>query len=169
MKAQLIASCKAFKTAQAAQWAADEAAGVEATKAPLQAEEISNIDVSDASTELSSLRNVTVDLIDQLAQSNPTPAPFDGWRDGGGSKLSGRWNLLFTTGADATFRPSKDKGTATTFQVSAATANHQPPPPPPPPPPPLPPPPPAARRASSQWRRTGNRSRCLRAPPAWRR
>lgn len=89
---------------------------MEATKAPLQAEEISNIDVSDASTELSSLRNVTVDLIDQLAQSNPTPAPFDGWRDGGGSKLSGRWNLLFTTGADATFRPSKDKGTATTFQ-----------------------------------------------------
>jgi hypothetical protein len=80
------------------------------------AHRIANIDVSSGSTTLSTLRNATVDLITELAERNPTPAPFAGWRGGGGSKLSGRWKLLFTTGADATFRPSKDKGSASTYQ-----------------------------------------------------
>ena len=39
------------------------------------------------------------------------------WRErGGGCKLDGSWKLLFTTGADATFRPSKDKGSVSTYQ-----------------------------------------------------
>ena len=123
VKAQLLASCEEFKVAQEAQWAEEAAAGVPDPKTPLQAESIANIDVTGASTKLSSLRNATVDLIDQLAQSNPTPAPFDGFREaGGGNKLSGCWKLLFTTGADATVRPSKDKGTATVYQVCSAAA-----------------------------------------------
>ena len=74
------------------------------------------------------LRNATVDLIDQLAQSNPTPAPFAGFREaGGGNKLSGSWKLLFTTGADATVRPSKDKGTATVYQVLRRRRRRPPP------------------------------------------
>ena len=123
VKAQLVASCEAFKVAQEALWAEEAAAGVPDSKTPLQAEDIANIDVSGASSQLSSLRNATVILIDQLAQSNPTAAPFDTWKGGGGGggcKLSGRWKLLFTTGADATVRPSKDKGAATVYQASAA-------------------------------------------------
>jgi len=119
VKAQLVASCEAFKVAQEALWAEEAAAGVPDSKTPLQAEDIANIDVSGASSQLSSLRNATVILIDQLAQSNPTAAPFDTWKGGGGGggcKLSGRWKLLFTTGADATVRPSKDKGAATVYQ-----------------------------------------------------
>ena len=117
VKAQLLTSCEEFKAAQEAQWAEEAAAGVPDSKTPLQAESIANIDVTGASTKLSSLRNATVDLIDQLAQSNPTPAPFAGFREaGGGNKLSGSWKLLFTTGADATVRPSKDKGAATVYQ-----------------------------------------------------
>ena len=131
VKAQLLASCEEFKAAQEAQWAEEAAAGVPDSKTPLQAESIANIDVTGASTKLSSLRNATVDLIDQLAQSNPTPAPFAGFREaGGGNKLSGSWKLLFTTGADATVRPSKDKGTATVYQVlrQPPAAARQPPP-----------------------------------------
>ena len=123
VKAQLLASCEEFKAAQEAQWAEEAAAGVPDSKTPLQAESIANIDVTGASTKLSSLRNATVDLIDQLAQSNPTPAPFAGFREaGGGNKLSGSWKLLFTTGADATVRPSKDKGAATVYQRKRSTA-----------------------------------------------
>jgi len=112
-----VTSCEAFKAAQEEQWAADAAAGAEGPTSPLQAEEIANIDVSASSVALAALRNATVDLIEELAESNPTAAPFNGWRTPGGeSPLTGRWKLLFTTGADATFRPSKDKGSATTYQ-----------------------------------------------------
>jgi len=109
LKSQLIALCTAFKTAQVAQWDVDMTNGMQ-PKAPLQAEDIANIDVSSASMALSSLRNATVDVINKLAQSNPTTEPLSG------NKLDGRWKLLFTTAADATFRPSKDKGSATTYQ-----------------------------------------------------
>ena len=58
-------------------------------------EEIANIDVSASSVALAALRNATVDLIEELAESNPTAAPFDGWRTPGGeSPLTGRWKLM---------------------------------------------------------------------------
>jgi len=66
-----------------------------------------------------------VDLIEQLALHNPTPKPLDGWRERDGDcKLDGTWRLLFTTGADATFKKTNATGKAVTFQKIDATKGY---------------------------------------------
>ena len=123
LKEQLIQSCAAFKAAQKAEWDAQDAKGVgpqqatgERLKSPLKAEGFGNVEVSAESERLAAAKAETIRLIEALATRNPTSAPFDGWQTTKGCALEGTWRLLFTTGADATFRPSNTSGTPKTFQ-----------------------------------------------------
>ena len=68
-----------------------------------------------------------ISLVESLAARNPTPEPFAGWRGkppGVECPLDGTWKLLFTTGADATFRKTKEQGEADTFQEISAARGH---------------------------------------------
>ena len=145
LKLLLLASARAFKVAQEAKWEAEESAsqGTFATgedvgsppteqnaqvderlASPLKAEGFGNVELG-YDQQLGRLRNETVALIEELAQRNPTPAPFEGWRERGGAcQLQGTWRLLFTTGADATFRKTKSTGKAVTFQTIDATKGY---------------------------------------------
>lgn len=66
-------------------------------------------------------------VAERLALLNPNPLPNFGWRgyEGGDPKtdclLDGKWKLRFTTGADATFRESSQRGKASTSQEINAT------------------------------------------------
>lgn len=136
LKERLLASARAFKDAQEAKWESEEASESTfatsgdvgaATKdlseqvderlaSPLKAEGFGNVELGYDET-LGRLRNETVALIEEIALLNPTPVPFDGWREHDGEcKLTGTWRLLFTTGADATFKKTKSTGKAVTFQ-----------------------------------------------------
>jgi len=63
-----------------------------------------------------------IEVAERLAEFNPTEIPTYGWRGykGGDPKtdclLDGNWKLRFTTGADATFRESSERGKAFTSQ-----------------------------------------------------
>eukprot|EP00913_Durusdinium_trenchii_P005533 g5155.t1 len=72
------------------------------------------------SDELQELRAKCVEVIEELAEKNPTAQPTIGWRGYAGeppknSPLNGTWELLFTDAADATFKKGK-RGSAKTFQ-----------------------------------------------------
>jgi len=131
LKSALVAKCDEFRTAQEALWAAeDEAAAlVESTderiKSPLKAEGFGNVEITTDET-LARLRNETIALIEALSERNPTPEPFAGWRRRPYvyCKLDGAWKLLFTTGADATFRKTNETGAAEAFQEIDARRGH---------------------------------------------
>ncbi|KAL1500330.1 hypothetical protein AB1Y20_012994 [Prymnesium parvum] len=129
LKASLLAAARQFKAAQMAKWEAEaRGAAVEAAEAaeggvaqaserirsPLQAEAFGNVELG-YDGALGVWRNQTIELLEALAARNPTPAPLEGWRTSE-CKLDGTWRLLFTTGADATFRPTKSGGRPVTFQ-----------------------------------------------------
>ena len=123
LKQRLFSACDAFKAAQEAQWAAQDAAGIgaqsssgERVKSPLKAEGFGNVEVATEDAALVAARDETIRLIEALADRNPTPRPFEGWRTFDGCGLEGTWKLRFTTGADATFRPSNKTGTPETYQ-----------------------------------------------------
>lgn len=129
LKRALISSARAFKDAQEAQWDAEAALPVveggrpsvspqvdERFSSPLKAEGFGNVELG-YDAVLGRLRNETVALIEELATRNPTPRPFVGWRSTEEAcALDGTWRLLFTTGADATFRKTNATGRAVTFQ-----------------------------------------------------
>jgi hypothetical protein len=82
---------------------------------------------------LAQLRNETIALVEDLSTRSPTPEPFAGWRrrgwgrqrqERGSSPLEGKWMLLFTTGADATFRKTDEQGAATTYTQISAERGH---------------------------------------------
>jgi len=119
IKSALIKSAASFKKAQEDLWKAeDSAAAIEASerassqvdervKSPLQAEAFGNVEIGGDET-LGRRKNETIDLILALAERNPFEQPLKGWREEDGRRrclLDGTWELLFTTGADATFRP----------------------------------------------------------------
>jgi len=121
LKQRLLSSCAEFKSAQQAQWALQDASGVEQSsgervKSPLKAEGFGNVEVATGDAALAAVRDGTIRLVEALAERNPTPNPLDGWKAAGGSPLEGTWKLLFTTGADATFRPSNKTGAPRTYQ-----------------------------------------------------
>ena len=146
IKASLLASARAFKDAQEAKWEAEaviesntfatsEDVGSskvseqvdERLASPLKAEGFGNVELG-YDEKLGALRNETVALIEELALRNPTPVPLAGWRERGADapacKLQGTWRLLFTTGADATFRKTNSTGKAVTFQNIDATKGY---------------------------------------------
>jgi hypothetical protein len=110
IKAALISTASAFKQAQEAKWEAEAAENTFA-----QADDTGRGDELSGDGELGRLRNETVSLIEELALLNPTPVPLAGWGEPG-CPLEGTWRLLFTTGADATFRKTNSTGRAVTFQ-----------------------------------------------------
>lgn len=137
LKAALISSARAFKEAQEEKWEAEadiestfataEDTGAKATvseqvvderlASPLKAEGFGNVELG-YDDKLGELRNETVALIEELSTRTPTSVPLAGWREkkGDACKLEGTWRLLFTTGADATFRKTNATGKAVTFQ-----------------------------------------------------
>jgi len=71
--------------------------------------------------EVGEIGNATVALAEKLAKYNPTPSPIVGWKGYGDAepaacKMGGRWKKVFTTAADATFKPSARRGNATITQ-----------------------------------------------------
>ena len=133
LKCQLIDSTARFREAQQERWAQEEADS-EATfqlgregddvsqpderiRSPLAAEGFGNVEIG-LDRRLNELRDETIELMGSLATRNPTPKPFDGWRQES-CGLDGRWDLLFTTGADATFRKTSEQGEATTYAPPA--------------------------------------------------
>ena len=137
LKERVIDSARAFKTAQEAKWEAEDDATTstfatsedvgspsnglgaqmdERLSSPLKAEAFGNVELAYDQT-LGRLRNETVELIEELSRRSPTATPLAGWREPNGDcKLQGTWRLLFTTGADATFRKTNATGKAVTFQ-----------------------------------------------------
>ena len=130
LKVALLDAAKAFKVAQEEKWEAEAEASVfaeagdvgqgdaaqvdERLSSPLKAESFGNVEIG-YDAKLGALRNETVELLELLAARNPTAAPFEGWRTND-CKLDGTWRLLFTTGADATFRKTEGTGKPVTFQ-----------------------------------------------------
>lgn len=125
LKARLLESAKAFKAAQEEKWDAEAKASAfaetddvaqldERLSSPLKAEAFGNVELG-YDVKLGHLRNKTIELLEELSTRNPTPAPFDGWKTDE-CKLDGTWRLLFTTGADATFRKTEISGKPVTFQ-----------------------------------------------------
>ena len=72
---------------------------------------------SEGEAPLVAARAKVIELIEALSSRPPSSKPLEGWRvAGGGCKLGGCWALRFTTGADATIKPSRSGGSATTYQ-----------------------------------------------------
>uniref|UniRef100_A0A7S0JGZ7 Plastid lipid-associated protein/fibrillin conserved domain-containing protein n=1 Tax=Calcidiscus leptoporus TaxID=127549 RepID=A0A7S0JGZ7_9EUKA len=116
LKQSLICSARGFRSAQEEWWAQQSSAP---GGAPLQAESFANKEV-EMDTSLQTMRDRTIELVQQLAAANPTEAPFAGWRTQAGSALlEGTWELLFTTGADATFRSSASSAASTYQQIDS--------------------------------------------------
>ena len=136
LKRRLVNSCTEFKAAQNALWESSAAQEAAAQKSSPFADErdtggagVLKADglVGDAEVggdaALTKAREETLELIELLASRQPPDAaPLAGWKTPGGDcKLDGCWSLLFTTGADATFKKTPATGGATTFQrVDAA-------------------------------------------------
>lgn len=99
----------------------------ERLKSPLKAESFGNVEVA-VDAELAALRDSTIALVEELSLRSPTPEPFAAWRQRnapeGACPLEGKWMLLFTTGADATFRKTDATGEATTFTQVSARRGH---------------------------------------------
>jgi len=125
LKAALLDSAKAFKAAQEEKWEVEDKASViadadgvaqvdERLSSPLKAEAFGNVELG-YDEKLGALRNQTIALLEQLAERSPTQAPLAGWRTDD-CMLDGTWRLLFTTGADATFRKTEGSGRPVTFQ-----------------------------------------------------
>ena len=125
LKAALLDSAKAFKAAQEEKWEAEDKTSViadaddvaqvdERLSSPLKAEAFGNVELG-YDEKLGALRNQTIALLEQLAERNPTPAPLADWKTAD-CMLDGTWRLLFTTGADATFRKTEGSGRPVTFQ-----------------------------------------------------
>lgn len=112
LKTALLEKAAAYKSAQEARWE-EQAAEAAPKSAILNAESIANINADSACAEL---KSETIELIESLAERNPTPRPFENWRSTQGTGLDGSWELQFTTGADATFRKTNKTGAATTYQ-----------------------------------------------------
>ena len=145
LRQELVSKALAFRTLQEQRWeqesvAADDtfALGREANdvtrsktderlKSPLAAEGFGNVELAFDAT-LTELRNEIVALIEALSARSPTPEPFAAWRQSnapeGACPLEGQWMLLFTTGADATFRKTDKQGQATTFTQISAKRGH---------------------------------------------
>jgi hypothetical protein len=145
IRQELVSKALAFRTLQEQRWeqesvAADDtfALGREANdvtrsktderlKSPLAAEGFGNVELAFDAT-LTELRNEIVALIEALSARSPTPEPFAAWRQSnapeGACPLEGQWMLLFTTGADATFRKTDKQGQATTFTQISAKRGH---------------------------------------------
>lgn len=135
LKQSLLETAMNFKTAQEKLWAEEDceaalaavsqaAQTAERVKPLLGAESFGNVEVGlDAS--LSALKDRAVELIQALAARNPTQRPLAGWRAADPSvtcALEGTWELVFTTGADATFRPKPGAARPDTYQTIDARA-----------------------------------------------
>ena len=123
LKERLLASCDKFKALQLEQWRKEAEAEASTTttderlKSPLKAEGFGNVEVT-TDEVLSKLRADVIAGIEELAACSPTTEPLEGWRTEQGCALEGTWNLRFTTGADATFRPSSGQAEAPkTYQI----------------------------------------------------
>lgn len=142
LKQELVRTSLRFRRVQQERWEQEELAkneyglgregsditvSDERIKSPLKAEGFGNVEVA-VDTELSELRNETIALIEELSSRSPTPEPFAAWRQRnapeGACPLEGKWMLLWTTGADATFRKSEATGEATTFTQVSARRGH---------------------------------------------
>lgn len=114
LKLALVEKAKAFRDAQDELWAAPEVMQAEGgasqvderLSAPLKNKAFANVEIG-YDAKLGKLRNETIALLEELATHNPTSAPLEGWRTDD-CTLDGTWRLLFTTGADATFRKGED-------------------------------------------------------------
>jgi hypothetical protein len=131
LKQSLLETAMNFKTAQEKLWAEEDceaalaaAQTAERVKPLLGAESFGNVEVGlDAS--LAALKDRAVELIQALAARNPTQRPLAGWRAADPSvtcALEGTWELVFTTGADATFRPKPGAARPDTYQTIDARA-----------------------------------------------
>lgn len=121
LKRALLDVSAEFKEVQLAQWqseAPEITATNERVKSPLKAEGFGNVEIKAEGQQLSELKQRALGLIEDLARMNPSSRPFEGWKTASGCRLEGTWELRFTTGADATFRPSESTGgTPITFQT----------------------------------------------------
>jgi hypothetical protein len=146
LKERLVRKALDFRAAQEQRWEQEAGAlaltlareGSDVTqtnerlKSPLAAEGFGNVEVT-MDENLAQLRNETIALVEDLSTRSPTPEPFAGWRrrgwgrqrqERGSSPLEGKWMLLFTTGADATFRKTDEQGAATTYTQISAERGH---------------------------------------------
>jgi len=131
LKRRVVNSATLFRLAQQERWAqeeaepastfalgreGDDAVQAERIKSPLAAEGFGNVEIG-ADQRLDGLKSEVIENMMALTAQNPTPRPLEAWRKGEPCALDGRWDLLFTTGADATFRKTSEQGEATTFTV----------------------------------------------------
>jgi len=133
-KEQLIASCDEFREAQQRLWAAeaeeeqrrkDEGEKKNGPEKDRLGGLFGAESLGTVKMEIGELGNKTLALAETLAALNPTPRPVLGWNGHGGGcecPLDGRWRKLFTTAADATFKPSSRRGNATVTQLVEAKA-----------------------------------------------
>jgi len=128
LKEELVKRCDDFKQKQEEMWDfMDEQEEADKAKKSKKKDKASLLEAESfaaqqvvLSDELKDLRDKCVEVVEQLAEMNPTARPLSGWRgfDGespGDCILNGTWKLLFTDAADATFRRGK-RGAAKTFQ-----------------------------------------------------
>mmetsp|Transcript_64071 Transcript_64071/g.144516 ORF Transcript_64071/g.144516 Transcript_64071/m.144516 type:complete len:335 (+) Transcript_64071:61-1065(+) len=139
LKRSLVGAAAEFKAAQKEQWRLEDSARAsgepssyggagaqkveqldERVKSPLAAEAFGNIEVGLGTARLAELRNATVDRIRALSSlAPPDPGALAAWRTPQGAascEMHGRWKLLFTTGADATFRPKPGEAPPVAYQ-----------------------------------------------------
>ena len=129
-KKQLRQACEDFRKAQLEVWAAearqDSGLGKEKDRIGglFGAESLGT-----ARLQVGELGNKTLALAEKLAAHNPTPEPVVGWKgygtgevEGSSCILDGTWKKLFTTAADATFKPSERRGNAIVTQDVNATS-----------------------------------------------
>ena len=117
-KEQLIAACDEFRKAQLRLWVAEaeaEQSRQDAGETGPEKDRLGGLfgaeSLGTVRMEIGDLGNKTLELAEKLAAFNPTPRPVLGWRGHGDVKasdcaLDGHWRKLFTTAADATFKPS---------------------------------------------------------------
>ncbi|CAK9083852.1 unnamed protein product [Durusdinium trenchii] len=128
LKDDLLKRCEDFKQKQTEMWdLMDDEAETEKVKKSKKKDKASLLEAESfaaqrvqLSDELQELRAKCVEVIEELAEKNPTAQPTIGWRGYAGeppknSPLNGTWELLFTDAADATFKKGK-RGSAKTFQ-----------------------------------------------------
>jgi len=123
-KKALIESCDEFRAAQLKLWAAEadaEAALKAAGKQTAEKDRLGGLfgaeSLGTVRMEIGEIGNKTLALAEKLSTFNPTSEPVNGWMGYGDVNasecmLNGKWKKLFTTAADATFKPSERRGNA---------------------------------------------------------
>mmetsp|Transcript_33246 Transcript_33246/g.77769 ORF Transcript_33246/g.77769 Transcript_33246/m.77769 type:complete len:337 (-) Transcript_33246:200-1210(-) len=122
LKADLLMACEEFRLAQAKMWAEEAAVEEEKRarkKSKSKEDRVGGLfgaeSLGTSVVELGVAGERTVEVAEQLMVLNPILNPLEGWGTSE-CKLGGTWKKLFTTAADATFKPGR-RGNAKVGQI----------------------------------------------------